>query len=421
MTTATRLIALESMLLLVSAAGVGCAASRPGAESPTSEVENDAALETSPGSGDAGTKGKMPVATDVNPGGSDGSTRATDGSPGRALDASTRQGDAFVEPGCAPGVVCGTLDPVAIAGPDSGILEVMLESGNGQHFFCYPQPGGNITANGLLFIHVVATRSNPATDHEMELEACSLGFAGIGPMYEDYDEVTGTCDPLGTESDACYTEVHEAVVYGHSYALPNGMTPASYTPADSLVNRTATLLRYLATAHADVPAWQTFSNDFAASDASHVVLAGHSQGSGHSLYWSHRLAPTREIMLSGPPDRVHTANGGTKTPTWIQSFASDAGIAPGQLYGFNNVADSVVDIGWAMSNDDALGMASSTCNFNETLPSDCHRVVIDAGCSSAGENAHGTTEVSEFGRAPGCITNTPGQDNLPTWQYLLGR
>jgi hypothetical protein len=225
---------------------------------------------------------------------------------------------------------------------------------------------------------------------------------------------------LGPNEDACYTEVHEAVIYGNSYPIDAGLTPASYTPADSLVHRTATLLAYLAQTQTSFPAWATYSSDYASGDASHVVLAGHSQGSGHSLYWSHNLAPSREIMLSGPPDRIFTGSA-TATPTWIQSFAIDAGIAPGQLYGYNNVNDGVVNFSWAMSNDDALGMASATCAFDQSLSAGCHRVIIDAGCSStASDYAHASTEVYDFGPAPICERGVAGHNNNNAWTYLLG-
>lgn len=364
----------------------------------------------------------------------DGATTPRDGGGAVPHDTSAPPSDAGVVSSdssfsgnvCPTGLTCGTLDPVVVAGgASSGVLEVPFNNTNGQHYYCFPAPGSGIVANGLLFIHLVGTGSDPALDHQMELEACTLGFAAIGPMYENHDQVTGTCEAFGAAADACYTEVHEAVVYGNSYSLPNDAgTPASYTPNDSLVHRTATLLSYLAAKESAFPGWQTFTSEFAAKNAGHIVLAGHSQGSGHSLYWSHRLAPTREIMLSGPPDRVHKTGGATATPTWISNFASDAGLAPSQLYGFNNVADNVVDIGWAMSNDDALGMASAQCAFDESLASSCHRVIIDAGCSSlpgAGNSAHGSTEVLDFGPAPACARGANGHNNANAWQYLLGK
>jgi hypothetical protein len=336
----------------------------------------------------------------------------------------------FANLDCDSGLNCGTPDPVAIAPADSGIQPITAVGGlKDKHFFCYPAAGSGITPNGMLVIHLVGTNSDPGIDHNFELEACNGGFAAIGPAYENTDQVTGTCAGEGANQDACLQEVHEAVIYGNSYMIPDGTTPASYTPGDSIVNRTATLLAYLAKTYTDFPEWQTFSAELAAGNASHVVLAGHSQGSGHSLYWSSHLGPSREIMLSGPPDRIRQSPTVTTTPNWIASFNVDSGIKPSHLFGFNNVDDGTVDIAWAMGNDDSLTMPASECDFDQPIPSGCQRIIIDAGCSSgigataadkdAGDNAHASTEVLDFGPAPRCERGDLGHDNGPAWQYLL--
>lgn len=367
--------------------------------------------------------------SDGNDSGADGSSSAdgASSSDGAIQDSGA---STFANLDCDSGLNCGTPDPVAIAPLDSGIQPITAVGGlKDKHFFCYPAAGSGITPNGMLVIHLVGTNSDPGIDHNFETEACNGGFAAIGPAYQNTDQVTGTCDGEGVNQDACLQEVHEAVIYGNSYMIPDGTTPASYTPGDSIVNRTATLLAYLAKTYTDFPEWQIFSTELAAGNASHVVLAGHSQGSGHSLYWSSHLAPSREIMLSGPPDRIRQSAVATTTPDWISNFSVDSGIHPAQLFGFNNVDDGTVSITWAMGNDDSLGMSAPECDFDQPIPTGCQRIIIDAGCSSgngatdadkdAGDNAHASTEVPEFGPAPRCERADPGHDNGPAWQYLL--
>ncbi len=139
-----------------------------------------------------------------------------------------------------------------------------------------PGTGGKPTYNQLLF-HVVANQ----------------GYRVIGLMYDDDPAVIQVC-PRNPNPD-CSAQFREERIYGD---LAGG--PVQNPPAESIVHRLVTLLRYLDRNHPDEN-WRGYL-DGDRPNWSRIVISGLSQGAGMSAYIAQREPVARVVLFSSPWD-----------------------------------------------------------------------------------------------------------------------
>ncbi|HVK60240.1 MAG TPA: hypothetical protein VM432_01770 [Bdellovibrionales bacterium] len=145
--------------------------------------------------------------------------------------------------------------------------------------------------NDLLLITIGGTNSQPRELLAFKQEAVRFGYHAIGVDYPN-TVISTTCRTM--PSPTCFDEYREEVVFG---------TPVSdivqVNPTNSIENRILKLMRYLQIQN---PAqWSQF---FLGGHLNweKVVLAGHSQGSGHIAYLAKKHRVHGVIMFAGPQD-----------------------------------------------------------------------------------------------------------------------
>jgi hypothetical protein len=334
---------------------------------------------------------------------------ATDGAGGGAVTCDAQFG---------ANVCHGIVDPTTLG---SGIHAVPSQTANGKpglDFFC--RPADPKAYGGVVLLHFVGTLDDPELDNAFPRLACSLGYAAIAPMWENAVEVGVVCDPLAkTEQATCYGETRRAILYGDKPQIP----PVDVSVADSIMNRTATLLAGLASIDPGFSAWKDISDHFVAKDLSSFILSGHSQGSGYALMLGGDFAAQRVVMLAGPDDRVDSGKPDNSAPDWLASFpALPPKTPPSRYYAYYNDGDTVGSVPQYQANYDLIHVGATQCDFvgaaKPAYPPACRRVVFPAGCTD-GLNAHGDVTVATFGAPPTCALGGPANDNQFAWRFLL--
>lgn len=173
---------------------------------------------------------------------------------------------------------------------DPAITEV-----HGPHIALYdPQ----VASNHLLFIFFVGTNGNAAGSLTIDSAFAKWGYHAIGLDYED-KVVAVTC---GHSNDsACFDNYRDAIVTGAPVS-----DKIQVDRANSILNRIQKLLVYLVK-HDPDGGW----NEFVANGQpvwSRIVVAGHSQGSGHAAYIGKLYKVDRVLMFSGPQDYLDDLN-----------------------------------------------------------------------------------------------------------------
>jgi hypothetical protein len=317
----------------------------------------------------------------------------------------------------AAGVCSGTVDPALL---DDATQPIPTgRDGNavpGRHWFCRPEAG--TPWNGRVVLHLVGTWSDPFDDHRFAEHACALGFAALVPMYDNRQPARETC---GDDGD-CYEAHRRAVVDGVDGAA-RATSPVDVDGPNSIRGRVATLLAHLAAAanddDDDDDVWATIRDRLAAGDWRDVVLAGHSQGSGHALYLAREEVAERLVLLAGPSDRLGDGTADHAAVPWIDGMrTTPPRTPPSRIFGYLHEDDTLQVVPQVADNWAAIGVPDTTCRYVAAggyAPS-CRRILIPAaGCP--GLQAHTTVTIRRWG--PLCLPGVGGNTNQATWTHLL--
>ncbi len=168
-----------------------------------------------------------------------------------------------------------------------------------------------------------------------------------------------------------------------------------------IVTRATKLLIHLSTQY-PTQNWGQYLIDGNAPDWSKIIIAGHSQGSGHACYIAKSNVVNRVLMFSGPNDySTHFGAPGN----WL----STVGVTPtSSQYAFLHINDEVVPYERQLANIRAIGLISAV--DSTTLMDNLTGAYED-------KNAFHTAiaAISEHGATLG------GNWRLPNfWTYLLG-
>jgi len=149
-----------------------------------------------------------------------------------------------------------------------------------------------------LLVYLPGTNAPTEGSLALDRAFASWGYHAVSLDYEN-SVITVAC--AHSQDSACFDHYREAIVTGAPVS-----EKISVSPANSILNRLEMLLLYLVKAdpaggwdefvEAGRPAW------------SRIVVAGHSQGSGHAAYIGKTFAVEKVLMFSGPQDYFDDLN-----------------------------------------------------------------------------------------------------------------
>jgi hypothetical protein len=195
----------------------------------------------------------------------------------------------------------------------------------------------------LLFIggsYSIPQNYNTICDH-----AASIGLDVISLSYPN-DVATA---PLGTSSDpSIFTNYREELCFGNPIS-----SVVSVDTLNCITTRTIKLLLFLKANHSDQN-WEQYLTSSNTLQWNKIIVAGHSQGSGHACYLGKKYLVDRVVMLSGPNDYS----------TYFSSPANwltQNGQTPfNKQYSLFHIQDEIVPYSYQVENIKGLGLLTST-------------------------------------------------------------
>lgn len=196
----------------------------------------------------------------------------------------------------------GQTDPAitAVHGPNVAVYDT--EAAPRHRLFFFIGGTGNKATNNLAITRVFA----------------KWGYHAVSI---DYNNTVIAVSCAHSLDPAAFDNYRKAIITGA--AVSDKIT---VPPADSILNRFQKLLDYLA-AHDAKGGWDEFLKD-GQPVWSKVVVAGHSQGSGHAGYIGKMFDVDRVLMFSGPQDYLDDLN---KPAPWQ---GGQSATPPGRFYAF---------------------------------------------------------------------------------------
>jgi hypothetical protein len=153
--------------------------------------------------------------------------------------------------------------------------------------------------NHKLFVFLPGSGAFP-TDYELvQQEAAGVGYHVIGLMYVNDVRLAGVC-PGTPDPNSCFEDAHFEIVYGNGLGIDSPVVDVNQP--NSIVNRLAKLLQYLAANYPD-EGWSEFLVD-GHPNWSHIAVGGHSQGGGNAVMIAKHDVVDRVVMMSAVVDTV---------------------------------------------------------------------------------------------------------------------
>ena len=183
----------------------------------------------------------------------------------------------------------GKISGVRLLSVIPGWTDPSIETVHGPSIAVYdPQ----IDTLGKLVLFLVGTGASATPMWTMDSIYASMGYYAITLDYED----NVVAASLGNDSDsAAFGNYRDEIVTGAQ--VSNAVNVDS---ANSILNRFQKLLVYLA--QSDTAGdWSQFLQN-GEPVWNHIIVAGHSQGSGHAAYIGKMFDVSRVLMFSGPQD-----------------------------------------------------------------------------------------------------------------------
>lgn len=179
--------------------------------------------------------------------------------------------------------------------------DAQIRQAKGPHLALFDD---EVVPNRLLFIAIGGTNSTPAQYSEVLRIAASLGYDVLSVDYPN-EVISTVCRERATELD-CYDNYRAEIVLGQQLS-----SIVQVDQKNSILNRIQDLLTTVARKNS--ARWSSYFQN-GQIDWSRVVLAGHSQGSGHAVYLSKMFSVKGVIMTGGPQDYLAK----TGPVAWIQ-------------------------------------------------------------------------------------------------------
>lgn len=191
---------------------------------------------------------------------------------------------------------------------------------HGPHIAVYdPQ----VASRHRLFLFFPGTNGKASGSLKMDSVFARWGFHAISLDYEDNVVAVSCAHSL---DPAAFGRYRDAIVTGAAVS-----SKIKVDPANSILNRFTKLLAYLVK-HDPNGGWGEF---FSHGEPvwSRIIVAGHSQGSGHAAYIGKMFRVDRVLMFSGPQDYMDNLH--RPAPWQAQKSATP----PSRFFAFLNLKD----------------------------------------------------------------------------------
>lgn len=178
---------------------------------------------------------------------------------------------------------------------DPHLTDAAIETVHGPHLVVYdPQS----VSRHQLFLFLVGTRGSTTSSLNIDSTFAGWGYHAISLDYENNVLAASCAHSLDRSTFGRY---RETIVTGAPVS-----ERVKITPANSILNRFQKLLVYLVTNDPD-GGWEEFVHN-GQPVWSRIIVAGHSQGSGHAAYIGKLFRVERVLMFSGPQDYMDDLN-----------------------------------------------------------------------------------------------------------------
>ena len=148
-------------------------------------------------------------------------------------------------------------------------------------------------ARNRLVLFIGGSYSVPGSYYLFCDYAAEIGFDVISLSYPNGVAAA----PLGSSPDRfVFDHYRDEVCFGNPVS-----DVVAVGPLDSIYTRTVKLLQYLASSDPDGN-WEQYLTAEDTPEWSRIIVAGHSQGSGHACYLAKAFPVLRVLMFSGPND-----------------------------------------------------------------------------------------------------------------------
>lgn len=229
-----------------------------------------------------------------------------------------------------------------------------------------------------LFVFIPGTFANPQVYLKILQTGAQQGYHTIGIAYSNQQTIESFCN---NNQETCIQNVLKEYLEGG-----NSSPEVTITRSNSFENRIIKFIQYIDKTY-PTDNWRQFLTADNQIRWELVSLAGHSQGSGHTMYISKNRNLMRAALFSGP-NGYELPNG--QYPTWVKT----KGVTPNEkVYGFSNKLDAIgpwtkVSAVWA-----AIGLPGTETNVdNATTFNNSHRLFTTVDLPPAAINPeHGST------------------------------
>lgn len=198
--------------------------------------------------------------------------------------------------------------------------DAAIEAVHGPHLVLYDPA---VPSNHRLLLYFVGTGVHAEGAFAIGQSFARLGYHVISLDYEN-SVLAASC--VHSTDSSCFDRYRAAIVAGTP-----GSDKIHVDPANSILNRFQKLLAYLVKEDAG-GGWNEFFVD-GKPVWNRVVLAGHSQGSGHAGYIGKMYRVDKVLMFSGPQDYLSDLD--RPAPWQLRPSATP----PSRFYAFLNVND----------------------------------------------------------------------------------
>lgn len=266
---------------------------------------------------------------------------------------------------------------------DPSRTDAAIEAVHGQHLVLYDPA---VRSNHRLLLYFVGTGVHPEAALAIGQSFARLGYRVIALDYEN-SVLAASC--VHSSDSSCFDTYRAAIVAGTP-----GSDKIHVDSANSILNRFEKLLAYLVKEDAG-GGWSEFFVD-GKPVWDHVVLAGHSQGSGHAGYIGKMYKVDKVLMFSGPQDYLSDLD---RPAPWE---SRPSATPPSLFYAFLNVNDP-------FNEHHQLANCEALMTLNRAQPfmvepgqviSGIHQILVT---DADAKHAHGSTVSPQF-------------ENV--WQYL---
>jgi hypothetical protein len=279
--------------------------------------------------------------------------------------------------------------PVTVVKPPFDITEytalptdtdAQIAKGLSTQYAYLPKDAAN--RKNRLFIFIPGTFAKPQTYLKIIQSGAKQGYHTMGISYDNSAEISTFCS--GSTDANCSGNVLKEFFDG-----TDASTLVAIGPSENFVNRFVKMLKYL---DAKYPSdnWKQFIYGTSDLNWSMVSVAGHSQGSAHTLYISKQKNLLRTSMFSGP--NATTLDNGTAA-NW---FISTGQTAKDKIYAFTNINDNLAIYAAISANWATLGLLGTPTTVDNATTFTSHQLttaVIPPATQGSASPTHGSTTV----------------------------